>query len=127
MAADLPETPPEMRQQIIDETARKKALDAQLAAAQKSELPVTKDDVIALLERDCDRLAETPSLLREMALTYIKQIIVYNDRLDICYYLIPGLKNNNPSDTDGLLTGALPRYESRLLYNLTIPRPDLAA
>lgn len=127
MAADLPETPPEMRQQIIDETARKKALEAQLAAAQKSELPVTKDDVIALLERDCDRLAETPSLLREMALTYIKQITVYNDRLDICYYLIPGLKNNNPSDTDGLLTGALPRYDARLVYNLTIPRPDLVA
>lgn len=127
MAANLPEMPLEMRQQIIDETARKKALEEQLAAAQSNELPLTKDDVLALLRRDCDRLAANESLLREIALTYIKQITVFNDRLEICYYLIPGLKENNPSNPDGLLTNALPRCDPRLVYNLTIPRPDLAA
>lgn len=109
MAAELPTTPSEMRQQIIDETARKTALEEKLAAARADELPVTKEDIIALLERDCARLEEDPSLMREIAITYIKQITVFNDRFTVCYYPIPGIKENNPSNADRLLTTQLPR------------------
>lgn len=132
MAAELPTTPQEMRQQIADETAHKSALEAQLAAARAAELPVSKDDIIALLEHDCAQLEENPARLREIALAYIKEIVVTNETFTICYYPVPGLttnctKENNLPESDKLLTSALPRYGSPLVYNITFPRPDLAA
>lgn len=125
MQASMPEPSEELSAQILHTTEQKKSLERELSEAE-CPLEADKDEILQMLEEDCASIESNAQAMREIVLSYIKQVTVTNDNFDVEYYLISGQNKSTPCE-NGVLSPWLPRYESCLHYNISISRESLGA